>query len=337
MIIKKLSTSDRLEWDLLTQSSHHGCFMQSWAWADFRELDGYQTFRHGLFDEFNQLVGGCIFYFYPQRSSANIVFAPAAPIFSKVLSKDSEIEGMKLLLSEAEKLAKDVDQSGGAIALRIEPLLFEKHEWLDQNFTRSPTDLMPSETLWIDLQQSEAELLADMHPKGRYNLCLSGRHGVETVFNSDDESIPFFFDLFYETANRQGFLSESYGFFIKLGQTLFREGMAEIGFAKYKGEILVAILVVYWGDRCTYLYGGRSDRDQQVMPAYALHWAAIQRAKQRGYKIYDFYGYSEDLNHAYYKFSRFKRQFGGKVIKTIGAYDYFFYDRLADTIIRLFR
>jgi hypothetical protein len=25
--------------------------MQSWAWADFRELDGYQTFRYGLFDD----------------------------------------------------------------------------------------------------------------------------------------------------------------------------------------------------------------------------------------------------------------------------------------------
>jgi len=333
VILKKLSNSDRLEWDLLTQSSHHGCFMQSWAWANFRELDGYQTFRYGLFNEFHQLVGGCIFYLYPQRSSANIIFAPSAPI----LPPNREMEGMQLLLIEAEKLAKDVDQSGGAIALRIEPLLFIRSKWIDQNFTRSPADLMPSQTLWIDLQQSEAELLADMHSKGRYNLRLSGRHGVETVFSSDDESIPFFFDLFCETADRQGFLSESYGFFIKLCQTLFREGMAEIGFAKYKDEILVAILLVYWGDRCIYLYGGRSDRDQQVMPAYALHWAAIQRAKQRGCKIYDFYGYSEDLNHAYYKFSRFKRQFGGKVIKTIGAYDYFFYDRLADTIIRLLR
>jgi lipid II:glycine glycyltransferase (peptidoglycan interpeptide bridge formation enzyme) len=71
------------------------------------------------------------------------------------------------------------------------------------------------------------------------------------------------------------------------------------------------------------------------MPAYAMHWAAIQRAKQRGCKIYDFYGYTEDPDHAYYNFSRFKRQFGGKVIKTIGSHDYFFYDRLVDTIIRL--
>ncbi|MEI6329100.1 MAG: lipid II:glycine glycyltransferase FemX [Pseudanabaena sp.] len=335
MIIRKLENSDRLAWDHLTQASHdgcpHSCFMQSWAWADFRELDGYQTFRYGLFDEHYQLIGGCIFYFYPQPSSANIIFAPAAPI----LPHNLEIEGIQLLLSEAEKIAQSSKQHGGAIALRIESLLSEKPSWMDQNFRRSPTDLMPSETLWIDLRQSETELLANMRPKGRYNLRLSWRYGVETSFHSDDPAIPVFFDLFYETAQRQGFLSEPYSFFIRLCQSLFREGIAEIGLAKYQGETLVAVLLIYWGDRCTYLYGGRSDRDRQVMPAYAMHWAAIQRAKQRGCKIYDFYGYSEDPDHAYYNFSRFKRQFGGKVIKTIGAHDYFFYDRLADTIIRL--
>jgi lipid II:glycine glycyltransferase (peptidoglycan interpeptide bridge formation enzyme) len=333
VILRKLINSDRYAWDALTQSFYRGCFMQSWAWADFRELDGYQTFRYGFFDDGDHLIGGCIFYFYPQRSAANIIFAPAAPL----LPYNLEIEGMQLLLLEAEKLAQEVEQSGGAIALRIEPLLLEKPEWINLDFVRSPADLMPSETLWIDLQQNEEQILANMHPKGRYNLRLSQRYGVETVFSHDDSAIPQFYDLFYETVQRQGFLSEPYGFFIKLCQTLFREGIAEIGFAKYQGEILAAILLVYWGDRCTYLYGGRSDRDRRVMPVYALHWAAMQRAKQRGCKIYDFYGYSEDPNHAYYNFSRFKRQFGGKVIKTIGAHDYFFYDRLADTIISLLR
>jgi lipid II:glycine glycyltransferase (peptidoglycan interpeptide bridge formation enzyme) len=330
VILRELLGHDRPAWDQLTQTYHHGCFMQSWAWADFRELDGYKTFRYGLFDESNQLIGGCIFYFYPQLSSANLIFAPAAPL----LPQNLEMEGMHLLLLEAEQIAKNL-HNGGAIALRIEPLLSEKPEWIGLDFKRSPADLMPSETLWIDLQKSESELLAEMHHKGRYNLRLSQRYGVETSFTSDDAAIPRFYDLFYETAQRQNFLSEPYGFLIKLCQSLFREGIAEIGFAQYKGEILATSLLIYWGDRCVYLYGGRSDSDRQVMPVYALHWAAIRRAKQRGFKIYDFYGFSADPHHAYSNFSRFKRQFGGKVIKTIGAHDYFFYDSLADAIVRL--
>ncbi|MFN4817229.1 MAG: lipid II:glycine glycyltransferase FemX [Pseudanabaena sp.] len=332
MILRELLDGDRRAWDKLTQTYLHGCFMQSWAWANFRELDGYQTFRYGLFDELNQLIGGCIFYFYPQRSAANLIFAPAAPL----LPPNLETEGMRLLLNQAEKLSKGMGLYG-AIALRIEPLLSKKPDWMGQDFRRSPADIMPSETLWIDLSQSEAEIFAQMHAKGRYNIRLSQRYAVETIFTKEDTAIPHFYDLFYETAQRQGFLSEPYGYFIKLCQNLFRENMAEIGFAKYNGEILAAILLIYWGERCTYLYGGRSERAKQVMPVYALHWAAIQRAKQLGYRIYDFYGFSDDPTHAYYQFSRFKVKFGGKITKTIGAHDYFFYDCLADVIMRLLR
>jgi lipid II:glycine glycyltransferase (peptidoglycan interpeptide bridge formation enzyme) len=307
--------------------------MQSWEWANFREMDGYQTFRYGFFDEFNQLIGGCIFYFYPQPSSANLIFAPAAPLLPKAL----ESQALQMLITEAERLAKNKEYHGGAIALRIEPLVLTKPHWLSPEFVRSPADMMPSETLWIDLQKSELELLSEMHSKGRYNIHLSQRYGVETTFTNNDAAIPHFYDLFYATAKRQGFLNEPYGFFIKLCQTLFREGMAEIGFAHYKGTILATILVIYWGDRCTYLYGGRSESDRHVMPAYAIHWAAIKRAKRLGYQIYDFYGYSDHPKHAYFKFSQFKRKFGGKVVKTIGAHDYFFYDRIADTIVQLLR
>lgn len=349
VVLRELVNRDRQAWDKLTQEYHHGCFMQSWAWADFRQMDGYQTFRYGFFNETEQLIGGCIFYFYPQRSSANLIFAPAAPL----LPADLEVQAMEMLLSEVEILAHNLtassipnsmqnsmqsrNQYGGAIALRIEPLLSTKPVWLSPDFVRSPADIMPSETLWIDLTKSESELLSEMHSKGRYNIRLSQRYGVETMFTSDDYAIPHFYDLFYETANRQEFLSEPYGFFIKLCQTLFRVGMAEIGFAKYQGSILATILVIYWGDRCTYLYGGRSESDRQVMPVYALHWAAIQRAKQRGYQIYDFYGFSKDPNHAYYRFSQFKKKFGGKTIQTIGAHDYFFYDQLADIIANLLK
>lgn len=113
--------------------------------------------------------------------------------------------------------------------------------------------------------------------------------------------------------------------------------MAEIGLASWRGNILAAILVVYWGNRATYLYGGRRLEHSEVMSTYALHWAAMQRAKARGCKVYDFYGFTRNPAHAYAKFSQFKSQFGGVLVTTIGAHDYFFYDQLADTLISLFR
>lgn len=325
LTIQPLLLSDRDRWDELVKSLPTGCFMQSWAWADFKELEGYQTFRYGIFYK-EKLVGGSIFYYYPRDHSANLLTAPGAPVFIAGF----ESAGMKLLLHQAESLAQEL----GAIALRIEPFLTEKTDYLT-GFVRAPVDLLPSETLLIDLSPAESKILHSMKPKGRYNIRLSQRHGVETHFTTDPQAIPAFYDLFWETVQRQQFFGEPYGFFINLCQTLFSENMAEIGLASWQGELLSAVLIIYWGDRATYLYGGRSNEQPQVMASYGLHWAAMQRAKARGCKTYDFYGYSQNPNHTYARFSQFKRQFGGTPITTIGAQDYFFYDRLADTLINI--
>jgi peptidoglycan pentaglycine glycine transferase (the first glycine) len=328
--LELLTCEYKQAWDEIVQTHPHSCFMQSWSWADFKVLEGYRTFRYGLFD-CAKLIGGCVFYLFPHQSRANLLLAPGGPILPDLAIAD----GMPLLLQKAEQIAKE----WGAIALRVEPLIeplsAQRSSLLDAGFSRAPADLFPSETLVIDLGCTSEQMLANMQPKGRYNLRLSWRYGVESHFSQADWAIPQFYDLFWETVERQKFFGEPYGFFINLCQTLFRDDMAEIGLVKWQGETLAAILILYWGDRTYYLYGGRSDRHPQVMASYAMHWAGMQRAKSRGCKTYDFYGFSSEPHHAYYNFSRFKQKFGGSVVKTIGAHDYFFYDRLADTLIGL--
>lgn len=327
LTLKELTLSYCKLWDDLIQFKQYGCFMQSWNWADFKELEGHKTFRYGLFWE-NKLVGGCIFYFYPHPSPANLLMAPGGPLLPPNLGE----EGMELLTAQAAILAKKM----GAIALRIEPPWPEKPSYLN-GFVRAPVDLLPSETLLIDLRLTETELLAAMKPKGRYNLRLSWRRGVETEFSNNPQIIPVFYDIFWQTVQRQNFFGEPYSFFINLCQTLFAVNRAEIGLAKWQGQVLAAILVIYYGNRATYLYGGRCLEHPEVMAPYSLHWAAMQRAKARGCTMYDFYGFTRAPNHEYAKFSQFKSRFGGVPITTIGAHDYFFYEQLADTLIELFR
>jgi peptidoglycan pentaglycine glycine transferase (the first glycine) len=323
--IQHLTSTHHQLWDNFVRSHPEGCFMQSWAWADFKEREGYQTFRYGLFCD-RVLVGGFIIYFYPTPDRANLLLTPGGPIF---LIEWEEM-GINLLLETASELANRL----GAIALRIEPMRTQTLPNMSQ-FVRAPVDCLPNETLLVNLRQSEAEMLASMKPKGRYNLRLSQRNGVTTHFTNDLQAIPQFYDLFWTTVKHQQFFGEPYGFFINLCQTLFAAQMAEIGFATWQDTLLSTLLVVYWGNRATYLYGGRSFEQSNLMASYQLHWETMQRAKARGCQIYDFYGYSLDPNHAYAKFSQFKSKFGGVSVQTIGAHDYFFYDRLADTLIGL--
>lgn len=233
---------------MLIKNARYSCFMQTSSWADFKELEGYKTFRYGLFLN-TELVGGCIYYLYPHTNKANLLFTPGGPILPEI----NPTQGMQLLLEKAKILAQAI----GAIALRIEPLWEEKPDCL-KDFVRAPADLLPCETLLVNLRPDVSKILAAMKPKGRYNIRLSQRYCVNTEFRNDSQAIPLFYDLFWETVQRQQFFGEPYGFFINLCQTLFAADMAEIGLATWQEEILAAILVVYCGDIATYLYGGSS-------------------------------------------------------------------------------
>jgi lipid II:glycine glycyltransferase (peptidoglycan interpeptide bridge formation enzyme) len=148
-----------------------------------------------------------------------------------------------------------------------------------------------------------------------------------------------FHNLFLETAARNEFFAEPYSFFLNLGASLFPAGMADLFFAQWNGEMLAALLIITFGRRATYLYGGSSAQHRQVMPTYALHWAAICASRERGCTEYDMYGFDpfDQPYHPYSGFSRFKRQFGGRRFDAIGAYDLIFYERVADAIVEKIR
>jgi peptidoglycan pentaglycine glycine transferase (the first glycine) len=347
LTLRLLEIADRPAWDRLTQVT--GSFMQSWAWGEFKALEGFRVMRVGVFApdrlgkfkagmvQAERLVGGATFYYYPRPQRANLLLATGGPCFEP----GYEGEGMALLVAQAQVWARE----WGAIALRVEPMVPQmpvpqmpvpQMPNLGPGFVRASVDVLPVETLWIDLKPSPTEILAAMQPKGRYNIRLSQRHGVTTEFTTDSQAIPQFYNIFWDTVQRQGFFGEPYRFFINLCQVLFQNNMAEIGFSTYQGETLATMLILYWGDRATYFYGGRRPEHPAVMAPYGLHWAAMQRARARGCEVYDFYGFTQKLNHSYTQFSRFKRQFGGQPVRMMGAQDYYFYDRLADTLAQMF-
>ena len=304
--------------------------MQGSAWAAFKRTEGYRTERLGLFADAT-LVGGGSLLFYPAEGAEGFWICPEGPLLPWS-DRPAARAGLRLLLAEVERLA---DLHGG-IGFRIEPHLAPPRPSLLRDWNRAPIDLNPVHSLLLDLTLPDEALLAAMHPKGRYNLGLSRRHGVAVHRSTAMSDVRRFHDLFTETAERGEFFAEPFGFFLNLASTLFPAGQAELFFADWQGETLAALLVITFGCRATYLFGGSSLRHRNVMPAYAAHWAAIQHARTRGCTEYDFYGYDPfgQPDHLYAGFSRFKKQFGGFRRDTIGAYDCLFYDRLAESLVQ---
>ena len=300
--------------------------MQSTFWATFKQAEGYEVTRL-VYEVENHIIGGASLLQFPFSNEPNFVLCPEGPF----LPWNNE-QLVRQALRQLVGFTKDIPN---VLGLRIEPHLPIPTPRVIRNWADAPTDLTPAHTLVLDLTQSEDALLALAHPKCRYNLRIADRDGITVEVTQDMGLCHKFYELLTETSVRSGFFCEPLGFFLNLTATTFSSDSAQMFVARYRGQILSAILVVYFGKRATYLYGASSSSHRNKMPSYPLHRAAMREARVRGCTEYDMYGIDafERRDHLYAGITRFKKQWGGKVLQRIGAKDYIFYDRLADQIV----
>ncbi|MBS1989374.1 MAG: peptidoglycan bridge formation glycyltransferase FemA/FemB family protein [Cyanobacteria bacterium SZAS LIN-3] len=318
-------------WQELTRTNPASGFMQSLHWAEAKRRQGLTTFHLGLFEDGN-LIGGAIFYSSGGRSGAGIVVAPEGPVLPWHNQRIAS-QGLGLLI----EAVRERSQALGVMTMRIEPRLAPPVPPVLREFSRAPLDLVPRDTLYVDLCDDESVQLGRMKEKGRYNIKLAQKHGVVISEHSSPASLNKFYDILTEAGERDAFAVEPQEFFEQMLPVLMQNGMAKILLAEHGDDTLGALLLITHGARATYLYGGISNDKRNLMGGYLLQWRAMQLAKQAGCTTYDFYGYApfRAPELAYSRFSQFKSQFGGNAIRWIGAQDYFFLDNVADAFVKV--
>lgn len=312
-------------WDLVAGQCAEAGFMQSSAWAAFKRSEGFESKLLGLFVR-GELIGGASLLEYPK---SGIAICPGGPVLPW-----HNLEFCRIALRDLAT----TQRKQGRITLRIEPHLQMPRPGILRNWVRSPIDLAPKDTLFVDLAEDDETRLARMHPKGRYNLRLAWKHDIKVETFDDVASVRTFYALFEESAMRNDFFAEPIGFFLNLASALFPSRMAEVVVASHDGVVLAAMILVYYGRRATYLYGGSASHSRKFMPNFALHWEAMRLARARGCQEYDLYGIDPfgRPNHLYAGISRFKQQWGGEVRQWIGAQDLVFYDQVAERVVERF-
>jgi len=111
--------------------------------------------------------------------------------------------------------------------------------------------------------------------------------------------------------------------------------------AERDGVLLAAFLVFAWAGEGLYLYSGATEAGLKSGANHALQWHALLWAKALGCRIYDFWGIPDALGQAaactdaaeraqleqaaqsdpLYGVFRFKKGFGGQVVRYAPAYD----------------
>lgn len=191
---------------------------------------------------------------------------------------------------------------------------------------KAPMDIQPPDTVIIELQESEDEILASMHKKTRYNIKLASKKGVEVSWGSEKD-LTNWYNLYKTTSERDKITIHSPSYYKKVFTMAAQSETAptvRILLAHHEGYLLAGIIVVFSGECATYLYGASSNEKRNLMPAYALQWEAMKEAKKRGCTTYDMFGIppSDDPEHPMHGLYRFKTGFGGEVHHRLGAWDY---------------
>lgn len=316
---KKITTDLKPEWDRLCQNNPAGGFHQSFEWTLFKNKDGWSTYKIGLFNKKNKLVGGLVAFKFHFKKT-NFIYIPEGPI----LPYDDEDElylQWRVLEIALHRLA-DIDGNELTTHIRMEPRIKQVPKWFLLGWKKAPINLQPKHTEILELTSTLEDLLAGMKPKGRYNIRLAEKKGV-TVRKGTKKDLQTFFELYKTTYTRNKFNGKDKELFDLLFQTM--GNAIEIYIAELDGVALASALVVHYGKRTTYLYGASSHNNKKVMAPYALHWHIIKEAKKNGAMVYDFWGIAKNVDnekHAWHGITRFKKKFGGTQKNFIGAYDY---------------
>ena len=195
--------------------------------------------------------------------------------------------------------------------------------------------MQPEHTLILDLTKSEDEILAQMKPKGRYNIKVAARNNL-TIEKSaaPGKALDDFYRLYSTTGQRHKITFRAMKYFESLLEILGKSGYAEL-FTIYLADKsqetrdkrpLASAIILYSDQKAIYLYGASSDQYKNLMAPYQLHFEIIKEAKAKGCTEYDFFGIApENLpNHPWAGVTRFKKQFGGEERQIAGSYDLIF-------------
>jgi len=194
---------------------------------------------------------------------------------------------------------------------------------------KAADDIQPASTVIVDLRPDEDGILDAMKSKTRYNVRLAEKRGV-TVEEGTTADLEGWYALYRETSARDRIAIHSLpyyrGLFEAAAGRAASAGVApavRLLLARADGKLLAGNIVLFWRKAAVYLTGASSGEQRNLMPTYALQWAAMRMAKAAGCETYDLYGCppAADESHPMFGLYQFKTGFSPLLVQRWGTWD----------------
>jgi len=325
-------------WDSKLLSIENPHFLQTEEWAEIKAPIGWTADRREWKDEDGRLAAAAQLLVRSVRPlkigpRISIGYIPRGPLL------DWEDDNLRL------RVMRDIEtwsREKKLVFLKIDPE-FELGRGIPGSSSDSPHDagmqvceelksrgwrysreqIQFQNTVILELEGTEEDWLASMKQKTRYNLRLAQKNGVK-VRPAILEELPLLYQMYAETAQRDGFIIRPEAYYLEVWQKYIQAGMAEALVAEVDEKIIAGLVYFFMGKRAWYVYGMSTSLHREKMPNYLLQWEAMRAAKSRGCLVYDLWGAPQVFTKedSMYGVFRFKEGLGGIVVRTMGAWDF---------------
>ncbi len=311
-------------WDQFVTTHPRAHLLQLSAWGDLKADFGWTPRRVAVTDDSGQIVAGALILFrrLPLRLG-QIAYIPYGPLVD--WSNSAHVHAVVPAID-------DVARTHGAAFLKIEPgYHLPEVDFAAFGFKASAQTVQPPRTITIDISGDDDTIQARMNQQTRRNIRKSIKYDVE-VRQGSAADVASFNRLLDETGDRAEFGVHVPAYYERAYELFAPSGRAALLIGSYEGLDLAGVMVFALGDWAWYLYGASSGQERQRMASYAVQWAGIQWAKAQGAAVYDMYGVPDaepdDLEAQFqnrddglWSVYRFKRGWGGEVIRSAGTWD----------------
>ncbi|MBK6327739.1 MAG: peptidoglycan bridge formation glycyltransferase FemA/FemB family protein [Chloroflexi bacterium] len=335
-------SEDDAAWDAFVAAHPHGSILQTTHWAQLKNRFNWSSQRVWLRQDGRLVAGAQVLFKSAALGLVKMAYIPHGPLVD--WQNDEQVT---VLLNQIDQAA----YQHGAGLVKIEPQLWQTEmppdEWAAlcarHDLLPNADTIQPPNTVLVDLRPSLDDILAAMKQKTRYNIRLAERKDI-TVRRGTAADLPLFNALMQITARRDGFGVHDPQYYKSVFELYAPDDHLALFIAEFAERPLAAIMVSAYGRQAIYLYGASSDEERQRMPTYALQWAAIQWAKEKGCHTYDLWGIPDapeeeleanfaDRSDGLWGVYRAKRGYGGQVRRTVGAADRIY----NQTVYKLYR
>jgi lipid II:glycine glycyltransferase (peptidoglycan interpeptide bridge formation enzyme) len=339
------------DWDAFAARHPQGHLLQSSGWGGLKQQVGWEPRRVLVVGPDGPRAGAQLLL--RRRLGFSAAYVPRGPLLGGSRAANA------LLLATLDRMARH----NRAVFLRLEPNMLEDdprsaelHSALLVDGFRAAAPLQPRTTLHLDLAPAPEQLLAAMSKGHRADIRRSSREGVTVRSGRSAADLDAFYAIMEQTGARAAFAIHSRAYY-RAAWEIFgsqpgspplpsqRErgpgGEGQLLLAERDGTTLAACMIFAWAGVGLYLYGGSTEVGLKSGANHALQWQAIQWARARGCRLYDFWGVPDQFGLAaiatdeaerarledqaksdpLYGVFRFKKGFGGRVARFLPAYD----------------